>query len=42
MNNLIRLVEGRACVVRDDRWQRHTSDSDAQLVLPLEAWRERQ
>lgn len=42
MNNLIRLVGGRACVVRDDPWQLHASDSDAPLILPLEAWRERQ
>lgn len=42
MNNLIRLVEGRAGVVRDDPWQLHASDSDAPLILSLKAWRERQ
>ena len=42
MNNLIRLVEGQACIVSDDPWQLHEAEGDAPLILPLAAWRERQ
>ncbi|PKM26887.1 MAG: oxidoreductase, partial [Gammaproteobacteria bacterium HGW-Gammaproteobacteria-12] len=42
MNNLIRLVEGQACIVSDDPWQLHEAEADAPLILPLAAWRERQ
>ncbi|MEQ6329009.1 DUF934 domain-containing protein [Ectopseudomonas chengduensis] len=41
MNNLIRLVEGQACIVSDDPWQLD-AEGDAPLILPLAAWRERQ
>ena len=41
MNNLIRLVEGQACIVSDDPWQLD-AEGDAPLILPLTAWRERQ
>lgn len=41
MNNLIRLVEGQACIVSDDPWQLD-AEADAPLILPLTAWRERQ
>ena len=41
MNNLIRLVEGQACIVDDDPWQLDV-EADAPLILPLAAWRERQ
>ena len=43
MNNLIRLVEGRACIVTDDPWQLGAESAGAApQILPLAAWRERQ
>ena len=44
MNNLIRLVEGQACIVNDDPWQLRDAENAgaAPLILPLAAWRERQ
>ena len=41
MNNLIRLVEGQACIVDNDPWELDL-EADAPLILPLAAWRERQ
>lgn len=45
MNNLIRLVEGQACIVSDDCWQLAGPDSEAggegPWILPLARWRER-
>ena len=41
MNNLIRLVEGQACIVDNDPWELDV-EADAPLILPLAAWRERQ
>jgi uncharacterized protein (DUF934 family) len=46
MNNLIRLVEGQACIVRDDCWQLGGADIEMHgvvpWIVPLEQWRERQ
>lgn len=44
MNNLIRLVEGQAQIVRNDPWQLFTEEgcTDARLILPLAQWHERQ
>ena len=41
MNNLIRLVDGQACIVDNDPWELDV-EADAPLILPLAAWRERQ
>ena len=44
MNNLIRLVEGQACIIDNDPWKLFAADSpaDVPLILPFEQWRERQ
>ena len=46
MNNLIRLVDGQACVVADDDWQLAGPESEVEgegaWILPLVRWRERQ
>lgn len=42
MNNLIRLIDGQACIVRDDPWCLQDADGGAPLILPLVTWRERQ
>lgn len=42
MNNLIRLIDGQACIVSDDPWQLQDEESGAPLILPLAAWQERQ